>query len=333
MPGSRFFTFTDPFPCQATIRGGDVEICPTAKGNFHANLTHVNLHRLWLQRLDERLPRICYGAVHPDRAAIEFPFGANQREFRYRGMEVSPGEIVIDDTDPVHRKTFGASQLGAMSLTPADLASAGRAIVGRELARPSVMRIVRPAPNAMAHLWALHGEATVLAKSTPDRLTHPEVARSLEEALVHAMIRCLTESTVIDSDSRALSHTAVISKLEELLAANCSQPIYLSEVCAATGVSESTLRRCCYEHVGMGPIRYLWLRRMHLARAALLRGDAATATVTSIATDHGFWELGRFSVEYRKLFGELASTTLGRPPNEQRIFRNRPTDLPVTDFA
>jgi len=53
----------------------------------------------------------------------------------------------------------------------------------------------------------------------------------------------------------------------------------------------------------MGPIRYLWLRRMHLARSALLFADPAKATVTQIATDHGFWELGHFSVAYQALFG------------------------------
>jgi AraC-like DNA-binding protein len=52
---------------------------------------------------------------------------------------------------------------------------------------------------------------------------------------------------------------------------------------------------------------------MHLARRALLRASAATATVTSIATELGFWELGRFSVEYRALFGESPREALRRP--------------------
>jgi len=68
----------------------------------------------------------------------------------------------------------------------------------------------------------------------------------------------------------------------------------------------------------MGPTRYLWLRRVHLARRALGRADPATATVTEIATNYGFWELGRFSVAYRSLFGESPSSRLRRPPEHPR---------------
>ena len=78
----------------------------------------------------------------------------------------------------------------------------------------------------------------------------------------------------------------------------------------------------------MGPIRYLALRRMHLVRRALLQADSSKATVTRIATDHGFWELGRFSVAYRSLFGELPSESLRSVPNNRTAVVNRPSSLP-----
>jgi AraC-like DNA-binding protein len=64
----------------------------------------------------------------------------------------------------------------------------------------------------------------------------------------------------------------------------------------------------------MGPKRYLLPRRMHLARRALRQAAPAAASVTDIATRFGFWQLGRFAVEYQSLFGESPSATLRRLP-------------------
>jgi AraC-like DNA-binding protein len=125
---------------------------------------------------------------------------------------------------------------------------------------------------------------------------------------------------------------AIIARFEEILTANYDQPLYLEEICVATGVSERTLRLSCMEHMGMGPVRYLWLRRMHLARRALLSAAPGTKTVTEIATGSGFWELGRFAIEYRALFGEVPSATLGRPAEEVRQLRNNPFVLSDSEY-
>jgi AraC-like DNA-binding protein len=331
MPSSRVLTFTDPHEYQAAIRGMEAEVLPTTRGGFRAELTHINFDRLSAQAGSESLPRITRGPIKKDRVAISFS-RRNRLGSSINGMDISPGMLVIHSATELHNLTLQPYRWGAMSLAPADFAVAGRAIAGRELVRPSVAHTVRPSSALWGHLLNLHDNATRLARTAPDTLACPEVARSLEDALIHAMIRCLTESSVVERPLNALSHMHIISRLEEFVATNSDRPIHLGELCAATGVSESTLRRCCHEYLGMGPNRYLWLRRMHLTRWALLRADPARATVTAIATDQGFWELGRFSVDYRSLFDESPSATLQRPLPD-RLTKNRPLDLPVTDFA
>jgi AraC-like DNA-binding protein len=78
-------------------------------------------------------------------------------------------------------------------------------------------------------------------------------------------------------------------------------------------------------------IRYLVLRRMHLARRALLR-ENSLATVTQIATDHGFWELGRFAVAYGALFGESPSESLHRLSPGRPTAAKRPSSLTNADI-
>ena len=71
----------------------------------------------------------------------------------------------------------------------------------------------------------------------------------------------------------------------------------------------------------------------HLARRALAHADPAKTTVTNVATGYGFWELGRFSVAYRKLFGEAPSTTLHREGDLDATPARRPLALPAVAFA
>jgi AraC-like DNA-binding protein len=113
---------------------------------------------------------------------------------------------------------------------------------------------------------------------------------------------------------RGVHQFEIIARFEDFVSAKQYRPVYLAEICAAIGVSERTLRVCCQQQLGMAPIHYLWQRRMCLARRSLQNADRAVTTVTEIATEHGFCELGRFSVEYRALFGESPSATLRRSP-------------------
>jgi AraC-like DNA-binding protein len=117
------------------------------------------------------------------------------------------------------------------------------------------------------------------------------------------------------------------------LEANPDKSIYLAEMCAAIGVAERTLRLHCQEHLGMGPHRYLWLRRMNLVRRVLAGADPAATSVTVAATDHGFGELGRFSVAYRQLFGETPSMTLRRSSDERPVASMAEFDRRISDFA
>ncbi len=323
-------TFDDPYPYQRAIRAANVEAFVTGQGPFHAELTRIDLGRVWMQRARENLPRVLHYTTNGSRAPIIFLIDPDQLPMRHSGVKVAPGEVIFDGADPEHHnRTDAACHWGAMSLTPDDLVAAGRALVGRELGASSVARLVRPEPTQMSRLLTLHTEAERLAKTQPHMLERAEVTKALEQSFVHAMVGCLSEGSCVEMTSGGRHHVAIMARLEEFVAANQDRPVYLAEICAATGASERTLRTCCQEHLGMGPNHYLWLRRMHLTRRALLQASPAIATVTAIATDHGFWELGRFASEYRALFGETPVATLRRTPAEPEPPAEDPLALPL----
>ena len=60
----------------------------------------------------------------------------------------------------------------------------------------------------------------------------------------------------------------------------------------------------------MSPKRCMLAERLQNVRRALRQASTRHATVTTVATDHGFYELGRFAATYRQAFGETPSATL-----------------------
>jgi len=320
---SRVCSFTDPSACQSVFQTADVELFPTAKGSFHAEVTQIGINRLLIHRLRISLPEVNTVALKHGRKSIGFLTEENSAPLRHCGFEVLPGDIVVNRSDVAYQRSGANFHYGAMSLPLEDLHAAVETIIGRELPATSLELIVRPHSALMLRLLKLHKSVAQLAHGAPDILEIPAVRQRLENELIHIMVRCLAEGAAADSTSGARRQNTIIVRFEEFLEANPNRPIYLAEICAAIGVAERTLRLSCEAHLGMGPIRFLTLRRMHLANRALLRADPSKSTVTRIVTDQGFWELGRFSVAYRALFGESPSETLQRPSEQFDVLPSR----------
>ena len=112
---------------------------------------------------------------------------------------------------------------------------------------------------------------------------------------------------------------ALVEHAEKLALADLNEPLHISALCRALAVSERTLRMAFHRTHGVPPCRHLRMPRLSQARRALLSADCTLATVTEIATSFGFVELGRFSVEYRKAFGESPSRTLHRTSMDRTL--------------
>jgi len=125
-------------------------------------------------------------------------------------------------------------------------------------------------------------------------------------------IDCWIASAVGTSSTPGRRASRLVQLAETLALASVDEPLHVSALCSIIGVSERTLRKAFHRVHGIPPCRHLRMLRLSKARRALLSGDAALATVTEIAMSFGFAELGRFSVEYRKAFGESPSQTLCR---------------------
>lgn len=315
MPSSAVTNFDNLDDFGSAIRGADIRALVSTSRDYRAELTRMDLHQVWMQHTRHSKAQIINFKVPEDRSALLFLADPHEVPVYLSGMVVSPGDLVCYAPGAEHHfRTMTGCHWETMSLTNSALAEAGRILAGHDVTAPAATRLVGLPPPLMTRLRALHDAAAGLARTAPDILAHPQVANALEQELVRVMVACMTDPAMADAPRIGDRRLPVMQRFERMIEANQGEPLYVTEVCAAIGVTDRTLRLHCQEYLGMSPHQYLWLRRMHLARRALTLADRKIKTVTEIANDYGFGELGRFAVTYRKLFGESPSTTLNRAP-------------------
>lgn len=311
-PNASVATFHDPEPFQNAIRRGHFEVLPTARGEFRSELIRVDFDTVWMQRASESLPLIHHGAVSADRVIVCFVPEPDLPAMRFCGIELGSRDLVVNGSNVITLTSSAASGWASMSLEPQTFAAAAEAITGRPVLRPSETHLVRPSPEVFCRLSALHRATAELARTDPALLAIPQVSHAFETQLAELMVRSIGQGEPVRVSTALLRQRTIVARFEEFLQMRREQPVYLVDLCRAVGASERTLRAACQEQFGVSPTRYLWLRRMYLARRRLAEAEPRSTSVTEVAMSNGFWELGRFAIEYRSLFGETPSMTLRR---------------------
>jgi AraC-like DNA-binding protein len=314
MPGGGTRTFLDTDHYEASLHEAQIEAVIVSRGQFRARLTWAELHHLQMLRCEEDPPHVAYVRLAPRLAFVTFPTNSAPLPV-WRGTELQAGDIVFHSRgERLHQFAPGSFVWSVIVIDPAQLEHDGRALTGKNVAPPLEGQLLRPSRRDMARLRRLHAQVCRLAETNSKMLSHPEVARAIEQDLIHALVTCLTTVGARPDGFAGRHHTNIMLRFEEILAENLSHPPSMSELCERVGVSERTLRSCCAESLGMSPIRYVLLRRLREVHGALRAGDPDTVNVAEVAHRFGFAQLGRFAGTYRAIFGETPSTTLQRSP-------------------
>lgn len=314
MPGSGTRTFLDPDHYEASLRQAQIDLIITCWSQFKARLTWAELHHLQLLRCEEDFPRIGYVSLAPRLVFVGFPAPSDPLPVWW-GRELQAGDIMFHSRgERLHQSTPGPSIWSVIALDPVQLNNYGLALSGKPLSSPREGQVVRPSQRDAARLKRLHAQACRLAETRPKILAHPEVARAIEQDLIHALVTCLTATKVKEDGTAIRHHARIMIRFEEVLAEHLGRPLRMPELCELIGVTDRTLRSCCAEFLGVSPRRYVLLRRLMQVRTALRDTDPKIVNVAELARRYGFTQPGRFAGAYQAVFGETPSTTLRRAP-------------------
>ncbi len=132
-----------------------------------------------------------------------------------------------------------------------------------------------------------------------------------EETLLLLALSILTSSDIHQDKSRTKARRKSRLRAIDLMQASLEDTISIEEICKQSGASWRTLDRAFHEYFGIGPKSYYIRLRLNRVREALLKGSQEP-TIIDVANRYGFWHMGQFARDYRKLFAELPSQTRSR---------------------
>ncbi len=171
---------------------------------------------------------------------------------------------------------------------------------------------------AVSHLRRLIAAAHRVSCSETFSLPDRNVLEELGQDIVTALLRVIGAASHARDSVSATARSRALNKALEFIGDQPDEPIRLNQLCRASRVSERTLQRVFLEYFGVTPKAYLQAIRLNGVRRDLTRRARSDSRVSDAARRWGFWHMSQFAEDYKRLFAELPSQTLDKPPLEVR---------------
>jgi AraC family ethanolamine operon transcriptional activator len=146
----------------------------------------------------------------------------------------------------------------------------------------------------------------------------PWLRRQLEFEISARILRALASSRPEAPRPPSRLRDLALRRAVSFIEANSHKPLAVRDVVRAAEVSWRTLDYAFRAHFGATPKAYLKAIRLNAVRRELRCPELPTL-VTDVANRWGFWHMGQFAADYRRLFGELPSQTSARSRSRRAL--------------
>ncbi|MQA16808.1 MAG: helix-turn-helix domain-containing protein [Pseudonocardiaceae bacterium] len=146
----------------------------------------------------------------------------------------------------------------------------------------------------------------------PGGLLDAPLARAQLETYVMTSLLLGVPNSYSDAlrTSGGQEHPTVVRQTMDYVEAHVDEPLSVSTIARHAGVTARTLQISFSRHLGVSPSEYVRDVRLGRVHADLMTGHPTDMSVTERAMRWGFVNMGRFSDQYRRKYGQLPSATL-----------------------
>jgi AraC-like DNA-binding protein len=271
-------------------------------------------------------------AFHPPAECVQLtaePFSARVFAFAAKGFAsvaidaensyqlrryVPPGTVAIGYVERSH----GVSLCGRNGFTPSDLVVGREVVIDAALFGSSLsvwIDIGMQAFTALRVPVPESGQIAVLTMSDTERERLQSAVLSVTSAgyagdLAQAAMSALRAGRVKPGpNKRERNMYALARRVEDFMWENIAEHITIARMCMGAGCRTRNVTYCFKGLFGLGPIAYFKLRRLAAVHRRL-RDPHSRLRIMDVAADFGFWHMGHFSADYRRVFGQTASKTI-----------------------
>jgi AraC family ethanolamine operon transcriptional activator len=305
--------FRDFDELSAAATDWDFDFVQLDAGPAPAALTQVSAPDLLIQRFRFGRTYLQRGASSPTMRTFGF-VESDAHDARMFGGDLTASELALFRTggefEAVTRPGF--TSLG-ISIDPARLDEAFAAIgmPCSSCCRAAGCGLLRVDPKILQRMRRRATQILDTLEADPSALGRSELLEQLNFQLPIDLALAIQSADGAPpratSRVRDLARRRAVSIIED----HVDEPITIRNLCQEVGVGWTTLVHAFREHFGVTPKAYLRALRLNHVRRDLL--DAAPeAAIADVANHWGFWHMGQFAADYKRLFGELPSDTKSR---------------------
>jgi len=181
-----------------------------------------------------------------------------------------------------------------------------------ELIHPiSSTRLICYDVEAVENMHILLHRLEHLALINSQYLDISDLKRDFENEIIDAQIRLLIKSKIERKNNISITRSKKLLKnFIEYTSTNFTSDLNIPEICDELGVSLRTLYYAFDKIYKISPYQYIKLYRINKVHMQLVKSNSNYESISMIATSNGINHLGRFSNEYKKIFGISPSKVL-----------------------
>jgi len=280
----------------ACFSSWELEFCQLESGHLETTLSQVDQPGFHLGRLRANQSLEIVGRSPAARHTLivcSQPAG----HYSWSGRPMSADRVlVLPPGESIQAVTPGGCDLLAISMTEMNFSRMLPARMGRYI-RSSGPWILRNADLTRIRQALIRMDQAVSNNAAPPRDLATEMAAGLASAMGQ-------------KPQRLRRRDEGLLEARRLIGKHAGQDLSIESLCETVGVSHRTLLYAFREHYGLAPKRFLVIYRLNGVRRDFYRLGGQGVKIIDVASHWGFWHMGQFASDYRRLFGELPSATL-----------------------